>query len=191
MYAKSDDFDHEATNVDDAYSMGDQSSVEEGNCDNLDGQEKVLPVVGSFGTVVEIVTRRLDLSEKFNSWFHQSHDTRESKELLLKHSRDPVLGLTLPAKVITLCGNVRSSFVVEDMECDGDSKEMELFVYLGVETGIKRCLDIQNHSNRELWLQFNFDGAPIFNENSRAVWPITCPLRFYRKISSKKFNKIF
>ncbi|KYQ57721.1 hypothetical protein ALC60_03309 [Trachymyrmex zeteki] len=64
-----------------------------------------------------------------------------------------------------------------NMIFDDNGKEIiGQYVYFGLEEGIRLCVNTNLHQNKEIKLQFNVDGLPLFNSGKKQFWPILCKI---------------
>lgn len=77
---------------------------------------------------------------------------------------------TLPMCTKTFLQNTSAEYLLENME-DSNNPIRE-FTYLGIAQGLKYCININLHTNRELQLQFNIDGMKPYKSSNRTLWPI-------------------
>ncbi|XP_011881879.1 PREDICTED: uncharacterized protein LOC105569765 [Vollenhovia emeryi] len=52
------------------------------------------------------------------------------------------------------------------------------FVYFGIAEQLKKCINATLHEKKELYLQFNCDGLPLFKSSSKEFWPLLCKIYF-------------
>ena len=59
---------------------------------------------------------------------------------------------------------------------DEDRNPKGSYVYIGIQAGLKTCVNPTLHPNRIIHLQINVDGLPIFNSSKVQFWPILCKI---------------
>lgn len=128
-----------------------------------------------FYNVVNHLLELREIEEQLKFWFIQSKDTFNSLTKLLSLIRRPVLGLVnLPKTVAAIRGTRHFKYEIKKIAALGKKGAMGDIVYYGVENGLKRIIDIENHYGTTIFCQFGFDGAPLNNRGSLDGWPLIC-----------------
>ncbi|ELU16222.1 hypothetical protein CAPTEDRAFT_23500, partial [Capitella teleta] len=105
------------------------------------------------------------LAEALLTWYTLFSVTSNAMDGLLKilknHGHDD-----LPATVRTLRKTPRSVPITK-------KSGME-YVYLGIQTQLKKILNGVTPPDRPMLLSFNVDGLPLFSSSNRCLWPVLC-----------------
>ncbi|KAJ8670772.1 hypothetical protein QAD02_002031 [Eretmocerus hayati] len=108
----------------------------------------------------------------------------------------------LPKTAKTFLGTTRAVYQIEVMtdskNCDGE------FAYLGIEEGLKSCINVDLHPNHIILLDFNVDGLKLKKSSPRSMWAHFCKVFsipdvykpfpvsvFYGKGKPKSFHDFF
>ena len=108
----------------------------------------------------------LSITEVLGVWGLQENITRKSFDKLLNCLRNQ--GIRVPLDSRTLLKLPRAVLAIP--RCEGQ------YIYLGVETGVTRLISNfpDSFQEREIKIDLNIDGIPLFSSSSGQMWPILC-----------------
>ncbi|XP_011862876.1 PREDICTED: uncharacterized protein LOC105559276, partial [Vollenhovia emeryi] len=112
-----------------------------------------------------------DETEELRKWALEcnvQHSTLDKLLLILRKRLLPNLPKSSKTFLNTKNNYKISKILNEKQEPVGE------FVYFGIEEGLRLCVNTNLHPNREIKLQFNVDGLPLFNSSKKQFWPILC-----------------
>ncbi|KMQ85124.1 hypothetical protein RF55_16507 [Lasius niger] len=80
----------------------------------------------------------------------------------------------LPKCSKTFLESSKAEYTVKAMR--GANDHIGEFVYLGIEKGLKNCVDPNAHRDNIISLQMNVDGASPYKSSTKQLWPILCKI---------------
>ena len=116
----------------------------------------------------------LSLREKLKLWAINFCVVQTIVTALLTILKEIFPCLPLHAKHLI---KIQNKFTVEKFFSENSLDNSE-FVYIGLAEQLKRIVNVINHSEKILKLQFNMDGLPLFKSGGLEFWPILGKINF-------------
>jgi len=79
----------------------------------------------------------------------------------------------LPVSAKSFIGT-KYTYNIETFVAEGENYQ---FVYFGLREGLQNCINTALH-NREIPLQINIDGIPLYKSSRKQLWPILCKVHY-------------
>ncbi|KYM97373.1 hypothetical protein ALC62_11978, partial [Cyphomyrmex costatus] len=112
--------------------------------------------------------------KELRQWAIQSGIQHCHLDSLLRILRRRLLP-NLPAISKTFLQTESSNFQIKEFKsCDGTI--VGEFVYFGITSGLRRCVNKELHLKDTLDLQINCDGLPLYKSSMKQFWPILCKI---------------
>uniref|UniRef100_A0ABD2XIU7 Transposase domain-containing protein n=1 Tax=Trichogramma kaykai TaxID=54128 RepID=A0ABD2XIU7_9HYME len=139
---------------------------------------------GEIENLAEIENQgELDEISQLKIWALQCKIPKKHLDPLLKILRSRVLP-DLPKCSKTFLNTCKSLYTIEAMIGANDSPGE--YTYLGIQIGLKSCVNVNMHQDKILRLDFNIDGVKMKKSSSRTLWPILCRVFYEPSPSSYK-----
>lgn len=113
-----------------------------------------------------------DEVEKLRQWAIQSHIEHCHLDSLLRILRKRLIP-DLPATAKTFLKTVSVNYQIKEFRSNENIVIGE-FVYFGIASGLRRCVNKKVHLRDVLHLQINCDGLPLYKSSAKQFWPILC-----------------
>lgn len=123
-----------------------------------------------------------NIVRELRQWAIESNIQQNHLDRLLQILRGELIP-SLPKSSKTLLQTVSASYCIIEMEDNGIMSSPGQFAYLGIEDGLKRCVNPDTH-NGTIELLFNVDGLPISGSSGKSFWPILCKIHYVPDIHS-------
>uniref|UniRef100_A0ABD2W7Y1 Uncharacterized protein n=1 Tax=Trichogramma kaykai TaxID=54128 RepID=A0ABD2W7Y1_9HYME len=126
---------------------------------------------------------RLDEISQLRIWAVECKIPKKHLDSLLKILKAKVLP-DLPKCSKTFLNTCKSLYTIETMVGSNDSPGE--YTYLGIQIGLKYCVNVNMHEDEVLKLDFNVDGVKIKKSSSKTLWPILC--RVFHETSPSSYK---